>query len=418
MIQPLKPWPKPSLHDDMLSELVESGDLPRVRAYFDTVFWEGRKERPDWTHLRIALLREDRPMLRLLHTWGAQPTDAEMAAFKAATGEKYPAYVKLLRSAGLRPENTSWQELEFDPAKPSRDEITKRAFQIYQESGGVPGRDVDNWLKAEAELTAQKRTALAKAAEKDAALFSDITSRNDAAKMIEQVPGEWKRVVKAFQSLGASEAVIAGGALRDLFNTREIKDVDIFLRSQGSQKKNRKLIAAAFEAAGIDIQNQQVGYESYGGAVMGKFPDPQVSRGEGETSGVRRKVEKESWKIIGGPGKTEYNFIFIEDSLDRRLAAGGAAREQRALFTGCLLEGFDIGLCQIACDGDTVVTTGAYRDDVKYKRVSLLLPNESSDGHLQRVANKYKDWDFNPAAKAALAPKPPPRRSYSNYGGY
>ncbi len=423
MIQPAKPWPLPSgtssQHDDMLSELVERGDIARVRDYFDTLFWEGRKERPDWSHLRIALLREDRPMLKLLHTWGAAPTDAEMAAFKAATGEKYKGYVKLLRSAGLRPENTSWEELSFDPLKPTRAEIEKRAFEIYKKSGCIPGRDVENWLQAETELTEKKRAVAAKAAEAEAAQYEEIAARRNAEKMIDRVPEEWKRIVKSVQAAGADEAVIAGGALRDFFNDREIKDVDIFLRSRGGKKKNRKLIEAAFAAAGIDIREQVVSYEVYGGQVMGKFPAPQTRRDEISADGMKRSIEKESWKIIAGPAKTEYNFIFIEDSLDRKLAAEGTAREQRSLFTGALLDGFDIGLCQIACDGDQVVMTGAYRDDVKHKRFSLLRPNETSGDHLQRVANKYKDWEFNPAAKTALAPKPAPKpRSYSYYGGY
>jgi HSP20 family molecular chaperone IbpA len=32
------------------------------------------------------------------------------------------------------------------------DTIARRAFALFQEEGGVPGRDVDHWLRAEAEL--------------------------------------------------------------------------------------------------------------------------------------------------------------------------------------------------------------------------------------------------------------------------
>jgi hypothetical protein len=37
-------------------------------------------------------------------------------------------------------------------ARPSSDEIAKRAFEIWEASGRPPGRDVENWLQAEAEL--------------------------------------------------------------------------------------------------------------------------------------------------------------------------------------------------------------------------------------------------------------------------
>jgi hypothetical protein len=39
------------------------------------------------------------------------------------------------------------------PAAESRtDQIAQRAFQIWEQSGRRPGRDLENWLQAEAEL--------------------------------------------------------------------------------------------------------------------------------------------------------------------------------------------------------------------------------------------------------------------------
>jgi hypothetical protein len=37
-------------------------------------------------------------------------------------------------------------------ARPGREEIEVRAFQIYVERGGTPGQDVEDWLQAEREL--------------------------------------------------------------------------------------------------------------------------------------------------------------------------------------------------------------------------------------------------------------------------
>jgi hypothetical protein len=404
MVQPSRPWPKPSPYDDMLSELVANGDIARVREYFDSVFWENRKERPGWGHLRIALLREDRPMLRLLHTWGAAPTDDDMAKFRAAARDKYPDYLRILRSAGLRPSGAGWEEI--DASQPTRAEIEARAFEIYRQSGCIEGRDTENWLRAEAELKDARKAAMAELAPAEEALFDELAFKKDAARMLDQVPQEWRRLLQTFQSAGADEAVIAGGALRDLFNRKQIKDVDIFLRTQGGKKKNKKFLKEIFETAGLDVVAQDCGYDGYS-RLMEKFPEPRTEAASADTNGVARERRMESWKIIAGEAKTEYNIIFIDDSLDKRLAQETSKREQRSIFTGGLLDSFDIGLCQIACDGQEVVSTPAYRDDVKHQRISLLRPNMSTEEHLKRVVRKYEGWQLNAEAQKALTPKPP-----------
>ena len=43
-------------------------------------------------------------------------------------------------------------------AKPSHDEIAERAFQIYLERNGAPGDPMQDWVRAEQELTAPKTT--------------------------------------------------------------------------------------------------------------------------------------------------------------------------------------------------------------------------------------------------------------------
>lgn len=370
MVAPSRPWPKPTPYDDVLSELVASGDINRVRGYFDEVFWEGRKERPGWEHLQIALMREDRPMLRLLHTWGAAPSDEDMKQFRALAQEKYPDYVRVLRAAGLRPSGTNWEE-----------------------------------------LPAAAKTAPGPAEE----MFSEIEAKKASPQLLEQVPQEWRAVLGQFQALGADEAIIAGGALRDTFNGRAVRDVDIFLRARGGKRKHKNFIREAFAVANIEIREQQVGYDY--GPLMGQFPEPSVERRVDESGEVRREREMEAWKIIAGPNKTEYNIIFVEDALDRRLAKEASKFEQRSLFAGGLLEAFDIALCQVACDGREVVSTPAYRNDVKYKRVTLLKPNDTSNEHLKRVTKKYEGWELSPSTKKALAAPPPPSRS-SGYSWY
>ncbi len=37
---------------------------------------------------------------------------------------------------------------------PTREEIERRAYEIYEERGSVPGNDVEHWLEAERQLSA------------------------------------------------------------------------------------------------------------------------------------------------------------------------------------------------------------------------------------------------------------------------
>ena len=44
-----------------------------------------------------------------------------------------------------------------DSARPTNDEIAQRAYAIYIREGRVDGRDMDNWLRAETELIAERK---------------------------------------------------------------------------------------------------------------------------------------------------------------------------------------------------------------------------------------------------------------------
>jgi hypothetical protein len=41
--------------------------------------------------------------------------------------------------------------------QPSHEEIARRAFALFEQSGRVPGRDMENWLQAEAQLFAARK---------------------------------------------------------------------------------------------------------------------------------------------------------------------------------------------------------------------------------------------------------------------
>jgi hypothetical protein len=44
------------------------------------------------------------------------------------------------------------------PAQPSADEIAKRAYDIFLARGATDGSDLDDWLRAEQELTTRGRS--------------------------------------------------------------------------------------------------------------------------------------------------------------------------------------------------------------------------------------------------------------------
>ncbi len=44
-------------------------------------------------------------------------------------------------------------------SKPTQQEIAERAREIYEQSGRIPDRDLENWLAAEAQLTGGRSVA-------------------------------------------------------------------------------------------------------------------------------------------------------------------------------------------------------------------------------------------------------------------
>jgi hypothetical protein len=56
-------------------------------------------------------------------------------------------------SAGLTAERSMSKDTSDGREHPTRDEIAGLAYQFYETRGRRPGRDVDDWLAAEQELT-------------------------------------------------------------------------------------------------------------------------------------------------------------------------------------------------------------------------------------------------------------------------
>jgi hypothetical protein len=64
-----------------------------------------------------------------------------------------------------KPMNATWPTPALDQSEisfsPSPDEVARRAYFCYVNEGSLPGRDVQHWLAAEADLIAERnRTRL------------------------------------------------------------------------------------------------------------------------------------------------------------------------------------------------------------------------------------------------------------------
>lgn len=372
------PPPRHPAYADDLTASIAQGDLLGVRAHFDKVFWGDSEQRPTWQHLQIAVMRGDVPMARLLVTWGARASEGDLAALQKVAPKKYPEYLQTLRRSGHG----------ISP-KALRDSLAQAA--------ALPDT-ADNESLAETVIKSYVDGA-----------FIDYRA--------ERIPKEWRQVLGHMQAEGSPEALIGGGALRDLFNGRAIKDVDIFLETRGSEKQNRKFLQRVFQKAGLPITSQTVKVGAYGALQSKEIPDPRkevfqprINNGYGT---FRAASHSEAWTIIAGKDKTEYNVVFIDGPLGKALSSasvkpGAAART--------MIRAFDLGLCQIGFDGRQLVTTQAYRDDVRGKKISLIEENGTSQQHIQRIVKKYSDWELTDAAQKAMKPKPPPLRR--SYGGF
>jgi len=376
------PLQQPEFNDE-LSGYIARGNTQMVRAYFDSVFWEKKSERPDWNHLKLALLRDDLQMTRLLVTWGARATEDGLSELQKMDPKKYPQQLKMLRQAGhsISPQKLAESAQVAEAAKDHNESLDENIIR-----GFVDDKFVDH--------------------------------------RIAKLPAEWRLTLGAFHSTGAKEAVIGGGALRDLFNERAIKDVDIFLKSRGSMKKNRKFLKNVFDASGLDVSRQAVYTGGYGSSSEA-FPEPETSTLQAEKrlgyGSFRPASKSEAWTVIAGPQKTEYNVIFIDGPLGDAMEQ---AQKKNTTPAKPLIGVFDFGLCQIAYDGDVIITSAQYRKDVSEKIIRLETANGTSDAHLHRIVKKYDDWKLCPESHkimnpppAPKKPAPSPKRSRSSYGG-
>jgi len=168
-----------------------------------------------------------------------------------------------------------------------------------------------------------------------------------------QLPAEWLVVLRKIQTVFPG-AKIAGGALRDLENGRDIKDVDIFCPISTNPGMD-ELVWNLFDGEDITL-------------------NPVTSYTTNDEGGDDRALHavfilhKDGW---------QYDIIL-------------------ATPDDCDIENFDINICQIAHDGNKMYSTPAYRLGCLYHKIKVLHVNRKDRNakRIERLLQKYPDFDL------------------------
>lgn len=172
------------------------------------------------------------------------------------------------------------------------------------------------------------------------------------------IPRRWREVLLRLKQGGFTEAIIAGGALRDLLHGREIKDIDIWVISRGSDTK------LALDMA-LGISTTELGEAE--------------SEYENTTKGIEDIYEFSdggAWKFQIMAMKAEHADTFTYDTVSR----------------------FDIGLCRVwSDDGTSIQADHFYRADSVAKELTIVYAPTAdaltrSLDRVERLMKKYADF--------------------------
>lgn len=174
------------------------------------------------------------------------------------------------------------------------------------------------------------------------------------------IPEPWNAALAAVKRI-APEAVIAGGALRDLDNGREVKDIDIFVRGTTEPALARlrnAVVRAGFDAEEID-------------------PSKMYPVGDGQD-------------VVG---HFDAEFPGCDVPVQIIMVNHDCAPE-------VLVTRFDYGICRIVYDGETLLRAPEYLSDqaaevFKLRRQRTDQELVASVHRFARLRQKYDGWRFD-----------------------
>lgn len=191
------------------------------------------------------------------------------------------------------------------------------------------------------------------------------------------IPEAWREVLRKVQTV-CPEAIIGGGALRDLYNGAPIKDVDIFVRGRADIDS---MISSLRAATSMNFERLD--------AVMQEYAN---STADIEAVLDGPKLKSCSDEFCGWSCNCPSVQIIVCSVNSPALTAD---------FREHQLQRFDIGICQIAFDGKGVHQTVDYSLDVMSKRIRVaeMQTDERRARSLlrvERIAEKYPGWKIGP----------------------
>lgn len=173
------------------------------------------------------------------------------------------------------------------------------------------------------------------------------------------IPNSWQQILEQIQRI-TPDAVIAGGALRDLDNGVDVKDLDIFIQARSNTEAH--YLIAHLERIGIKIVCD----------TCKNYPEDK------NLEVVLVAYTEEA--VEGTPVQLIFTNWDIHNLVDR----------------------FDYGICQIAYDGKEYRVHPNYSEDKLKKQFKLRrtrrndLEMRASVLRYARLLEKYPEWDWQP----------------------
>lgn len=175
------------------------------------------------------------------------------------------------------------------------------------------------------------------------------------------IPAEWVDLLQRIQAVLPS-AVIAGGALRDLDNNREVKDLDIFIRGDSVQECEWHL--HCLREAGFEV--------NYNPSELTEYPEDQ------------------NLEVVVIASLETYDDLPVQ-----------------LIFTNwdtaSIVDRFDYGICRLSFDGKELVRPAEYDEDkqaqvfrLRRERPTAVSMRGSIRRYARLTAEKYQGWDWYP----------------------
>lgn len=192
----------------------------------------------------------------------------------------------------------------------------------------------------------------------------------DPLRAARTLPPSWGVTLAAIQKV-FPEAVIAGGALRDLIIGRPVKDIDIFIKATGSDDDTHRFLASIYgEAHALNKEDVKEYHE-------------QLSELQGVYSLSRPRETEDDWLSPSREIRDENGCPFQVIALNTEVTPTS------------VVERMDFGICRVAHDGQHLDATHEFLLDMENQTFTLLRahsPARSQHRYDRLVREKYQGW--------------------------